>query len=92
VVPLLLGMSAGTEAERAAAYHALGAVGGQEIVPPLIDALFDASPRVQRSARRALQRLGALEPSQAPVAAARRPAPGGLRRLLAGGRASRGTR
>jgi hypothetical protein len=91
IVPLLVEMAASSsEAERTAAYHALGALGEQGTVPMLVDALFDASPRAQQSARCALRRLGALAPTD--VASPRKPPPPerlGLRRLLPVGRKSR---
>ncbi len=52
----------GTEAERAAACHAFGALGYTEAAPVLMDTLFDRSPRVQQAARGALNRLGARLP------------------------------
>ena len=89
VMPLLIEMTGGSEAERTAAYHALGALGDPGIVPLLIDALFDPGPRARQSARGALRRLGALEHTPAPTHGRPEPRPGVLRRLLPSGRKSR---
>jgi HEAT repeat protein len=57
-IEILLELMQGSEAERAAACHALGVLGHSEAAPLLIDELFDHSPRVRRAARSALNRLG----------------------------------
>ncbi len=89
VAGILVELLTGSEAERAAAYHALGAVGGPDAVPLLIDGLFDRSPCVRKSVRGALNRLGARVPVPDGVrqprgprssAGSRIPLPGGPRR------------
>jgi HEAT repeat protein len=87
--PLLIEMAGGSEEERAAAYHVLGGLGDEHVVPLLIDALFDPSSRVQRSARRALQRLGALAPGAPASHGGPAPGPARRRRLPWAGRARR---
>ena len=87
--PLLIEMAGGSDEERAAAYHALGALGDEGVIPLLIDALFDPSSRAQRSARRALQRLGALAPASPASGSGQAPQPAGRRRLPWSGRARR---
>jgi HEAT repeat protein len=89
IQPLLVEMTGGSGPERTAAYHALGALGGDQAVPVLIDALFDPDPRARQSARGALRRLGALAPEHAEAGGRPAPRPGGLRRLLPAGRARR---
>ena len=90
IQPLLIEMAGGSEPERTAAYHALGALGDEKVVPLLIDALFDPGPRARQSARGALRRLGALAPAPAVAAGPRVDARSrGLRRLLPAGRARR---
>jgi HEAT repeat protein len=87
---VLVELLRGGEDERAAAYHALGAVGGPDVVPLLIDGLFDRSPCVRQSARGALYRLGALVrvPDAMRERPGSRPSPG-RRTLLPGRRPSR---
>jgi HEAT repeat protein len=87
--PLLFEMARGSEPDRTAAYHALGALGGDKAVLLLIDALFDPCPRARQSARGALRRLGALAPSPSPAPGGPAPRPSGLRRLLPAGHARR---
>ena len=52
------GLLDGDNRERAAAYHALGALHRSAAVPLLVRALSDGSPSVRHSAARALLRLG----------------------------------
>jgi hypothetical protein len=58
----LTAMLEGSEAERAAACHALGTLRYSPAVPLLVDSLLDESPCVRQAAGRALIRLGAPEP------------------------------
>ena len=93
VASILPELLTGTEAERAAAYHALGAVGGPDAVPLLIDGLFDRSPCVRQSVRGSLNRLGARVPVPDRIRQPRSPrSTAGGRIPLPGGRSPRRSR